>query len=227
MILALDLYFRGGQKQLDSSNVEVIKLSQVLNNLLIHETNLRNNEFRNPQGVSMKLGNFLSIDPQYEGKGLSRGGKLDKIVWDEFSQDISNLRKLAFAIEKGIYWLIQVGAINEQISEEFAEGRVLTRIHNYKERNSTVVKKKKESVLRKENKLVCEACSFDFAEVYGELGYGFAECHHTVPLSKLEENHKTVVEDLAILCANCHRIIHRSKPMLSVKELREAISKRR
>ena len=32
----------------------------------------------------MKICNFLRFDPDYQGKGLERGGKLEKIVWDEY-----------------------------------------------------------------------------------------------------------------------------------------------
>jgi len=84
LILALDLYFRFDRKQLDAKNPEVIELSKTLNLLQIHGNDKRNAEFRNPQGVSMKLGNFASLDPDYSGVGLQRGGKLDKQIWDEF-----------------------------------------------------------------------------------------------------------------------------------------------
>ena len=84
-------------------------------------------------------------------------------------------------------------------------------------------KKKKESVLKKTGALKCEACSFDFKAMYGQLGEGFAECHHIKPISQLTANEKTKLTDLAILCANCHRMIHRSKPWKSVQELRGLI----
>ncbi|MCB9108759.1 MAG: HNH endonuclease [Anaerolineales bacterium] len=54
--------------------------------------------------------------------------------------------------------------------------------------------------------MACEVCEFDFAQVYGELGYGFAECHHLVPLSELGESRRVRLADLAIVCANCHHI---------------------
>ena len=72
-------------------------------------------------------------------------------------------------------------------------------------------------------KLECEVCGFDFKEKYGELGEGFAECHHTIPVSKLKKQQRTKLTDLAILCANCHRMIHRSKPMLTIDKLKEQL----
>jgi putative restriction endonuclease len=52
-------------------------------------------------------------------------------------------------------------------------------------------------------------CSFRFTAVYGKLGNDFAEAHHITPLGKLRDGVKTRVEDLATVCANCHRMLHR------------------
>jgi predicted HNH restriction endonuclease len=74
-------------------------------------------------------------------------------------------------------------------------------------------------VLRATGSLVCEVsgCGFDFFRTYGELGREFAECHHRVPLSLLAGVRETRLEDLAIVCANCHRMLHRGK--LTIAEL--------
>lgn len=71
---------------------------------------------------------------------------------------------------------------------------------------------------------VCRACGFDFSVRYGELGAGFIEVHHIEPVSGLLPG--TVVDparDLVPLCANCHAMIHRRTPPLSVAELQAAI----
>jgi hypothetical protein len=114
--------------------------------------------------------------------------------------------------------------IAELDDEEFPEGKTLTRLHKYKERHSEAAKKKKSKVLSEKGLLVCEACDFDFVKVYGLLGEGFAECHHLIPVSALEPGHRTRFEDLAIVCSNCHSMLHRSRPMLSVAELRGLIA---
>lgn len=74
----------------------------------------------------------------------------------------------------------------------------------------------------------CSVCGFNFQEFYGDLGKGFIEVHHIQPLSEnkeeVETNPKT---DLAVLCANCHRMVHRKKGMtLSIEELKAKIQKR-
>jgi len=229
LILALAQFFHAGRKQLDANHPEVIQLSKLLNRLPIHSTETRNADFRNAQGVSMKLGNFLSIDPHYKGKGLKRGGKLDREVWNEFANDIEKLKLTAASISKSVSWVAETRAEYNAISDddEFLEGKILTRLHQRKERNRKAVEQKKKKVLQETGTLECEACGFDFFKVYGKIGYGFAECHHTVPISELVADHKTRLSDLVILCANCHRMIHKSRPMLAVQELRAIIESNR
>ena len=59
----------------------------------------------------------------------------------------------------------------------------------------------------------CQICHFDFQKVYGAIGKGFIEAHH---LRSLSENIGKILEldpkkDFAVLCSNCHRMIHRTK----------------
>jgi hypothetical protein len=105
----------------------------------------------------------------------------------------------------------------------FPEGREVMKLHLRKERNRRAVTRKKQSVLDTTGKLSCEVCDFDFQTVYGELGTGFAECHHRVPLADLTEEYRIRLPELAIVCANCHRMLHRRRN-LTVEELRAILS---
>ncbi|MDP6032209.1 MAG: HNH endonuclease [Alphaproteobacteria bacterium] len=42
-------------------------------------------------------------------------------------------------------------------------------------------------------------------------------------MSKLEVGERTKLSDLVLLCSNCHRMVHRKRPWLTVRELRELI----
>ena len=227
VILALDLYLKSGRKQLAPTDPKIIELSRILNQLPIHDKEIRNADFRNPRGVSMKLGNFLGIDPKYKSKGLKRGAKMDREVWNEFSNDPYLLARLAATIRNNIGAVYEssekYGDASDEGEDEFAEGKIQTRLHKHRERSRTIVNKKKRNVFKETGKLECEACGFDFAKKYGDLGSRFAECHHKIPLADLKKEHKTRLSDLAILCANCHRMIHKSRPMLTVSELRKLI----
>lgn len=99
-------------------------------------------------------------------------------------------------------------------------------LHTFKERFAQTVAKKKELALAEHGTLICEVCEFDFLGVYGQLGAGFSECHHLTPVAELEEDHSTQLDELAIVCANCHRMLHRSirdGEMISVDDLRNLI----
>jgi 5-methylcytosine-specific restriction enzyme A len=66
----------------------------------------------------------------------------------------------------------------------------------------------------------CQACGFNFAEVYGEIGEGFIHVHHTTPVSKLGDDYLLdPISDLVPICANCHAMVHRREPPYSITEL--------
>ncbi|MEA2118122.1 HNH endonuclease [Halovibrio sp. HP20-50] len=59
--------------------------------------------------------------------------------------------------------------------------------------------------------------------MYGTHGEGFIECHHIQPLYTLDAESKTKISDLALLCSNCHRMVHAKRPWLSVDQLQELL----
>src|SRR5450759_252567 len=80
--------------------------------------------------------------------------------------------------------------------------------HRKIERNRTAAKQAKKS-----HGTRCQACDLDFEERYGAIGKGFIEAHHLRAIASLEEGVAItydVATDFAVLCANCHRMIHRS-----------------
>jgi hypothetical protein len=106
------------------------------------------------------------------------------------------------------------------------EGKRRRVLHVVRERDPQLVRRKKARVFNKTRQLRCEACNFDFEETYGRLGKYFCEIHHKKALSKRNENEKTLLSDLAIMCSNCHRMIHKSgDPMWSVSRLRNEIER--
>ena len=94
LILALDLYLRVPSAHGNKTNPEVQELSKILNLLPIHRGQDLDDDFRNPNGVGMKLSNFLRFDPSYEGKGLKRGSRLEEEIWATFSGDLQRLNSV-------------------------------------------------------------------------------------------------------------------------------------
>lgn len=111
-----------------------------------------------------------------------------------------------------------------EIDPEFSapEGNPKVRSHRHRERSRELVKMAK-ALFRKnhENRLFCEVCHFDFGTVYGDPS--FIEAHHRVPLRDLTPGAKTKLSDLVMVCANCHRMLHRGTPWPAIEELRKKI----
>lgn len=71
----------------------------------------------------------------------------------------------------------------------------------------------------------CRACGFDFLKVYGALGEGFVEVHHRIPVSVMGPDYfVNPISDLVPLCSNCHSMVHRCKPPLTVEALAELVA---
>lgn len=128
----------------------------------------------------------------------------------------------------GILRLLQEGRSYDVYTAFAKEGKKLTQLHIRRERNPKVIEAAK-AMFMKANKgrLFCEACDFDFLETYGDRGYGFIEGHHRVPLSKLARQTRTKPTDIVLLCSNCHRMIHRQEPWISVQNLGQLVRQNR
>ena len=99
LILALDLYLRAGL--LDDDDRAVIELSRDLNALTLHSERPDAGRFRNPNGVALKLANFAALDPNYPGRGMTRGGRRDAAVWERYASEEDALAEAAAAIRQG------------------------------------------------------------------------------------------------------------------------------
>jgi len=105
----------------------------------------------------------------------------------------------------------------------FPEGRKRRALHYGHERNQTVIKLAKQYASQRDETLPCEVCTFSFIEKYGELGERFIEAHHKKPVASLKPGQRTKVEDIALVCANCHRMLHSGDKTLSVAELKKLL----
>jgi len=106
---------------------------------------------------------------------------------------------------------------------EFPEGSVSQRKHFARERSVKLVKKAKAAFKSRHGRIYCEVCKFDFSESYGEVGVDFIEAHHVIPVSQLKPGSKTKLSDIAMVCSNCHRMLHRKRPWPSIKNLRDLV----
>ncbi|WP_406093232.1 HNH endonuclease [Kitasatospora purpeofusca] len=223
LILACDVVARNNWQGLSASDPRIAELSDLLQLLAAYPPEQRATEYRNRNGAAYKTLNIASFHPSYQGNPTN-GGQLDRDVLQDFLDRPAEMAQAAQLLRDGL----RAGTLEpvlpeaeEEDDEESSapEGRVLYRRHRTRERNKGLRKKKIASVLKKGGTLACEACGFDFGQVYGERGEGYIECHHVVPLHEAGES-TTKLTDLALICSNCHRMIHRSAPWPTPTELR-------
>ena len=147
-------------------------------------------------------------------KGLIKED-IQKIVWNSFKPFFRDdvYKKYVSEVSENL---------NEDDSDdsESEEGKWFYAMHRFRERDRGLVQKKKASVTNP----ICECCKFDFSKTYPNLGDGFIECHHRIPINQGERI--TRLEDLALVCANCHRMLHRKNNQneyYTVDELKQII----
>lgn len=105
--------------------------------------------------------------------------------------------------------------------QAYSEGRIVMRTVKQRQRSRSLVKDAKQQFLEKNGRLFCEVCGFDYGDVYG---IDYIEAHHKRTIADYDEDDETVIEDLAMLCANCHRMIHSQVPPLTIDELKKLIN---
>ena len=72
--------------------------------------------------------------------------------------------------------------------------------------------------------LECTVCHFDFEDTYGELGAGFIHVHHLVQISDIRQEYLLdPIKDLRPVCPNCHAMLHKKNPPLSIDELKKVL----
>ena len=106
----------------------------------------------------------------------------------------------------------------------FPEGKKVFANHVRYERNQALITLAKEKFKAKNGSLFCEVCGFSF-DVYGERGREFIEAHHDViPVSEMGDDSVSSINDIRMVCSNCHRILHLKRPWLKVEELKQLLT---
>lgn len=164
--------------------------------------------------------------------GLGKDYELSTIFYKEYQRDkLPDNGKLEGDLKKIIIYynnylnstnVLTAGTQFEVGSVE--EGRKNLKIHYARERNQKIIKEVKNKVLKEKGALECSICQFSFLDHYGERGKNFIEGHHIKPIKEMSEGEVTSVNDIALVCANCHRIIHIKSPWLTMEEIKKIYS---
>ncbi|MFC1507839.1 HNH endonuclease [Pseudomonadota bacterium] len=186
------------------------------------------NEEKRKQG---KLANYVLVDFNkfYDPLGGikindSELFTLHKSIWNSQGSGKKILPSVAAELET--IWQQRTGAdlfafpdeIND--TETHIEGAKKTVTVNAYERDSEAREK-----CIKHWKLNCYVCGFHFEMAYGNLGKGFIHVHHLKPLSEIGHEYEVdPIEDLRPVCPNCHAMLHRKRPALSIEELKSIVN---
>ncbi|WP_128928737.1 HNH endonuclease [Bradyrhizobium guangxiense] len=101
------------------------------------------------------------------------------------------------------------------------EGDAQFKAHVQRERSAALREEKLLNELATKGAVRCEACSADLVAQYGKHGLAGYEVHHRKPIA--DGSRETYLKDLAVLCANCHRVLHRTKPIQGVHNFAKLI----
>lgn len=115
-------------------------------------------------------------------------------------------------------------SVGETLLPDEITERKLKRLHEKFDRRGDVALK-----VKQKKGYVCEACGLKLEDKYGELGKEYIEAHHLLPFSQLHEGatQLNLDTDFAVLCSNCHRMIHRLSDPSQLEELRAIIEKQK
>lgn len=203
-ILALDVYFQNRTRNLGPKDPQVIALSETLRRLPYHKDAARQPTFRNPDGAAFKVQNLRS---QETGRGLQNVSQMDRAIWSEFKDNPAEVARLAGLIRISINSETELSDEPQEEGLEFYEGRLLTRSHLRRERNRRL-RVELLNRRRKNGAMKCDVCGDTHDGLPPELREAAFEAHHLLPLA-IAGHGPTKLEDMALLCATCHRLMHR------------------
>jgi len=104
---------------------------------------------------------------------------------------------------------------------EAEEGARYTTEATFRARNRALIEAKKAS-----SDYRCDVCGMGFEDVYGPIGREHIVAHHKYPIGRRKCASKTTMHDIALVCDNCHAMLHREDPPLSIGALRRRLRAR-
>lgn len=242
----IDSWSCGNRKNIEvGDRIFIIKLGNeergIIASGLVHNGWYQDISWDEEKVKAGRLANYIDVDfdiilnpkkniLKYEE--LQRG-KLGEMEWSNQSSGIIIPSDIAIELEK--VWsnynknvIIQSNNTNrnELIPEEiinsnnYFEGATVKILVNRFERNAEARR-----VCIQHYGCKCYACKVILADIYGERAKNFIHVHHIVPLRKISTRYKlNPIKDLRPLCPNCHSVIHRYKPEITIDELIQIIN---
>ena len=100
---------------------------------------------------------------------------------------------------------------------EADEGELYTSESNFRVRNRALI-----NIKKMQSSCTCEICGFNYEDYYSDIGRGYIIAHHIRPVSSGPTI--TTLDDIALVCANCHAMIHSKNPPISMSDMKQVVS---
>lgn len=223
VLVVADVVDRAGWRGIRATSESAIELSGLLQRARVHPVEGRADDFRSPSSVQRKAEDIRTLHPDYKGVP-TRGGSLTAAVVERWLEDPAAGRRDAAVARQ----LMESGEVLEPATDQesaASEGRLIAAWVRRRERDPAIRRHKLEDVAKSGRPRDCEVCGFNFDRVYGaDHAVGYVEVRHVVPLH-VSGLTTTRLDDLVLLCANCHRMLHRGG-VFSPEDLRRELASR-
>lgn len=132
---------------------------------------------------------------------------------------LPDLEKLWQQYSKKSYPIKEFPIKNEIVPDTYSEGLMKRTLVTRYERDEFARKKCLEI-----HGYDCSVCNMNFEKTYGKLGHEFIHVHHVEPISTRGGSYfLDPTKDLIPVCPNCHSMIHRHTPPLTVEALKNKL----
>ncbi|MFI8978329.1 HNH endonuclease [Nocardia asteroides] len=233
-ILACDLLYENGWLTIPERDQRVVELSKFLRSQWVYSGSIP--EYRSTNSVHRKIEDLRTAHPDHAGTA-TRGGRLSAQVARAFATDPAKMHAVALNLQSNRQLDLPLDYTTDETEEDQSpldesasvedlvtavEGRELRRMVRVYERDPKLRQQKIALSRKNRGSIACEVCGFDFEHAYPGRGDGYVEVHHVMPLHTTGAK-MNGVDDLVLLCSNCHRMIHRRANWLTPDELRAIV----
>ncbi|MEV6360354.1 HNH endonuclease [Nocardia asteroides] len=239
LILAADFLYQHDWREIASWELwgMVKPLSDLLRSQWVYAPSIP--EYRDQQRVCEKL-SYLRSAYFSPPEPIPRGRERTVQVAVAFADDAEGMHALAKKLWGGKEIDLRLNDEIEDAGVEDADSEILSaalfiaaveggirqRWSRIYEHDPKLRRRKIEQSRASRGNISCEVCGFDFETAYPNIGEDFIHVHHAVPLH-VTGRVETTLDDLVLLCANCHQMIHRPSQWLEVAELRAIVGSAR
>jgi hypothetical protein len=161
----------------------------------------------------------IAKPPGYWFKALSEAYWTGGWIWIMRENLAAAVKQMGWAREQSEVFFVSPEEL--PATEKFTEGKVQLVPVNIFERSV-----KARSACLRHYGFVCAVCEFDFEKIYGELGCEFIHVHHNKSLATIGKKYTVnPIKDLRPVCPNCHAMLHRRTPALTINQLKKLIKR--